>query len=128
MNQVLRRALWVAPALAGILASVLGARALKQAMSTCQSLYLVDNAGSQIESELEFETQESRREFLYAMATADPNEQLPYIDQARAASDRVGNLAHRIRSLGVPEIGQWVDGFKLSWEKYGAARDEIVAH
>ena len=127
MNQVLRRALWVAPALAGIFGSLLGGRALKQAMSTCQSLYLVDNAGSQIESELEFETQESRRAFLYAMTTRDPNEQLPHIDLARAASNRVGILAHRIRQLGVPEIGAWVDGFERAWGKYVIARDEIVA-
>src|ERR1035438_3046059 len=127
MNRALKRGLWVVPALAGIVASVLGARALKQAMTTCQSLYRVDNAGSQIESELEFETQESRRAFLYAIATSDPNEQLPYIDQARAASKRVGNLASRIRLLGTPEIGEWVDGFDLSWKEYCAARDEIVA-
>jgi diguanylate cyclase (GGDEF)-like protein len=127
MNQILRRALWMAPALAGILGSVLGARALKQAMSTCQSLYRVDNAGSQIESELEFETQESRRAFLYAMTIRDPNEQLPHIDLARAASRRVEILAHRIRQLGVPEIGAWVDGFERAWGKYVVARDEIVA-
>jgi diguanylate cyclase (GGDEF)-like protein len=127
MNRILRRGLWVAPALAGILGSILGARALRQSMTTCQSLYRVDNAGSQIESDLEFETQESRRAFLYAMATHDPNEQLPYIDRARVASQRVGDLAHRIRSLGASEIGAWVDGFEISWEKYVAARDEIVA-
>jgi diguanylate cyclase (GGDEF)-like protein len=127
MNRILRRGLWVVPALAGMLGSIFGARALKQAMHTTQSLYLVDNAGSQIESDLEFETQESRRAFLYAMATHDPNEQLPYIDQAREASQRVSDLAHRIRLLGAPEIGGWVQGFELSWGQYGAARDEIVA-
>ncbi|HLK22855.1 MAG TPA: EAL domain-containing protein [Bryobacteraceae bacterium] len=124
---MLKRALWAGLALAGILGSWLGARALKEAMSTCRSLYLVDNAGSQLESELEFQTQESRRAFLYAMATSDPNEQLPYIDQARAASNRVTDLAQRIRLLGGPEIGAWVDSFKRAWAKYGAARDEIVA-
>jgi diguanylate cyclase (GGDEF)-like protein len=127
MNRVVKRGLWVAPALAGILGSIFGARALKQSITTCQSLYSVDNAGSQIESDLEFETQESRRAFLYAITTHDPNEQLPYIDQARAASKRVGELAHRIRLLGTPGIGGWVDGFEVAWGKYRAARDEIVA-
>ena len=127
MNSVVRRGLWAAPALAGILGCIFGARALKQAMNTCQSLYLVDTAGSQIESDLEFEIQESRLAFLYAMATHDPNEQLPYIDQAREASRLVGDMAHQMRLLRAPEIGGWVDGFDLSWRKYGAARDEIVA-
>jgi diguanylate cyclase (GGDEF)-like protein len=127
MKPGLRRALWLAPALAGIVGSILGARALQQAMATCQSLYRVDNAGSQIESELEFETQESRRAFLYAIAIHDPNDQLPYIDQSRAASQRVRDIAHRIRLLGAPGVGGWVDGFELFWKKYGAVRDEIVA-
>ena len=119
---------WVmAPALAGILGSILGTRALNQAMTTCQNLYLVDTAGSQIESDLEFETQESRRAFLYALSTQDPNEQLPFIDQARGASQKVGGGVRRLRLLPTTDLGQHIDAFEHAWAGYSKVRNEIIA-
>ena len=86
MKRFLKPAFIIGLAAAGLYGSVLGARALKQAITRSQDLYRIDTVGSQIESELEYEIQESRRAFLYALAVSDPNEQLPYIDQSRAAS------------------------------------------
>jgi diguanylate cyclase (GGDEF)-like protein len=124
----LKRGLLFGLALAGIGGSLLGTKALRQAITQSQNLYRIDTAGSQIESDLEFEAQESRRAFLYALAISDPNQQLPYIDQAREASLRVQEAIQQLRSLGQPEIDGCVKEFERSWELYSQARDEIVAH
>ena len=128
MNRLSKHALVVALALASVLGSVLGTRALRQAMTRSQDLYRVDTAGSQIESDLEFEIQESRRAFLYALATTDPNEQLPYIDEAREASQRVLNALGRLRGLSAPELDSPLTDFERSWEDYRKVRNEIIAH
>jgi diguanylate cyclase (GGDEF)-like protein len=120
-------ALLASLALAGISGSVLGVRALSNAVTRCRNLYRVDTSGSQIESELEFQTQESRRAFLYALAIKDPNEQLPFIDQSRTAGKQVQDAVRRLRQIGAPEIAGWMNGFETSWKKYEGARDVIVA-
>jgi diguanylate cyclase (GGDEF)-like protein len=113
--------------LGAILGSVLGAHALNQAVIRARDLYRVDTAGSQMESDLEYETQESRRAFLYALAVTDPNDQLPYVAQARQASQRVEQAANRLRALGVPEISSNVEDFERTWNKYDEVRDDIMA-
>jgi diguanylate cyclase (GGDEF)-like protein len=113
--------------LAGVLGSILGLRALQQAAVESKDLYRIDMAGSQIESDLEYQTQESRRAFLYALALSDPNDQLPYIDTAREASRHVGQLVQKLRQLQTPEIHVVLDGFDKSWLSYEKTRDEIVA-
>jgi diguanylate cyclase (GGDEF)-like protein len=127
MNQLSKRVLVGVLAVAGIGASILAARALKQAIAGSEDLYRVDTAGLQLESSLEYETQESRRAFLYALALNDPNEQLPYIDQAREASARVHAEVQHLDELRAPDIVSCVRGFERSWHVYGQARDEIVA-
>lgn len=114
-------------ALSGLVAFILGARALKQARAGSQSLYRVDTAGSQIEGDLEYETQESRRASLDALLSHDLNERLRYIDQARAAGNRVLDGVARMRALGAPDIAEGIDGFSLSWDGYRAARDQAIA-
>lgn len=128
MNHFVKRGLVTVLALAGIVASLLAARALKQAIAGTEDLYRVDTTGLQAESTLEYETQESRRAFLYALAISDPNEQLPYIDQARAASERVHDGVRRLDALSEPEIASCVREFERSWQLYSQARDEIVSH
>jgi hypothetical protein len=87
----------------------------------------VDNAGSQMESDLEYETQESRRAFLYALAATDPDDQLPYVLEARQASQRVDQAVDGLRALCSPEITRNVENFERTWKKYDQARDEIMA-
>jgi diguanylate cyclase (GGDEF)-like protein len=128
MNLVAKRALVGILAAAGIGASILAVRALKQAIAGSEDLYRVDTAGLQLESSLEYETQESRRAFLYALALNDPNDQLPYIDLARGASDRVQVAVQRLDELSAPDIGKCIREFERSWRIYSQARDEIVAH
>src|SRR5271170_5161340 len=123
----LRRVFLAAIILGAILGSVLGTRALQLAVIRARELYRVDTAGSQMESDLEYETQGSRRAFLYALAVTDPNDQLPYVVQARKASQRVNQAVNRLRMLGVPEITADVENFEGRWKKYDQARDQIIS-
>ncbi len=127
MSLWFRRVFVAGIVLSAILGSFLGTRGLNQAVISTRDLYRVDTAGSQMESDLEFETQESRRAFLYALAVTDPNDQLPYVVAARQASQRVDQALHRLRALGVPEISTDVENFERTWTKYDQARDEIMA-
>ncbi len=127
MKQRLRKVFVTAILLAAVLGSVLGIRGLNQAMTRANNLYRVDTAGSQMESDLEFETQESRRAFVYALAVSDPNDQLPYVVKAREASQHVDQSVNRLRLLGVPEITGNVEDFERVWTRYDEARDDIMA-
>jgi diguanylate cyclase (GGDEF)-like protein len=113
--------------LGALLGSLLATRGLNQAVISARDLYRVDTAGSQMESDLEYETEESRRAFVYALAVADPNDQLPYVEAARAASQRVEETLNRLRALGVPEISAAAETFERIWMKYDEARDAIMA-
>jgi diguanylate cyclase (GGDEF)-like protein len=110
-----------------LLGSFLGIRGLNQALLSTRDLYRVDTTGSQIESDLEYETEESRRAFLYALAVTDPNDQLPYVVEARQASQRVQDALNRLQTLGVPEISSEVERFEGVWIKYDEVRDDIMA-
>jgi diguanylate cyclase (GGDEF)-like protein len=127
MNFWFRRIVLTAMVVGAILGSVLGTRGLNQALIRTRDLYRVDTTGSQMESDLEYETQESRRAFIYALAVTDPNDQLPYVAAARQASQRVEEAVNRLRTLGVPEITAKVENFEKTWNKYDQARDEIMA-
>jgi len=127
MSVWFRRVFVAAIVLGAFLGSILGIRGLNQAVIRARDLYRVDTAGSQMESDLEYETEESRRAFLYALAVTDPNDQLPYVSAARRASQRVDQAVDRLRALGVPEISADVESFERTWKKYDQARDEIMA-
>ena len=124
--QAAQKALLATIVAGAIAASILGAHALQQAVIRARDLYQVDTAGSQMEGDLEFETQESRRAFLYALAVTDPNDQLPYVLEARAASQRVDEAVKQLRRLGVPEVTARLADFQRCWNQYDVARDEII--
>jgi diguanylate cyclase (GGDEF)-like protein len=113
--------------LGAILGSLLGTRGLNQAVISTRDLYRVDTTGSQMESDLEYETEEGRRAFVYALAVTDPNDQLPYVVAARKASQCVGETANRLRGLKVPDITRNVEDFERDWNNYDEARDDIMA-
>lgn len=126
MNHFRKHVLVEALALAGLLASVLGTRSLQQAITGCRDLYRVDTIGSQIESDMEYQAQESRRSFFYALAITDPNDQLPYLYQGHAASIQLADAIERLRHLA-PDMTGFADGFERVWRVYERERDEIVA-
>ena len=127
MKRRLQKVFVTAILLGALLGSVLGIRGLNQAMTRANNLYRVDTAGSQMESDLEFETQESRRAFVYALAVSDPNDQLPYVVKAREASQRVEKSVNQLGMLGVPDITRNVEDFERVWTRYDEARDDIMA-
>jgi len=127
MKLWIRRVFVAVMSLGALLGCILGTRGLEQAVISTRDLYRVDTTGSQMESDLEYETQESRRAFVYALAVTDPNDQLPYVLAARRASQRVGDALNRLRALGVPEISAEVGNFERTWNKYDQARDDIMA-
>ena len=61
MSVWFRRVFVAAMVLGAILGSILGIHGLNQAVMRARDLYRVDTAGSQMESDLEYETEESRR-------------------------------------------------------------------
>ncbi len=93
---------FVALVLDGLVGAATGVFELRRAVSRSQALYRLDTVGSQIESDLEFQTQESRRSFLYALAVTDPNQQLPFVDAAREADGQVRDTIRRFRGLDAP--------------------------
>jgi hypothetical protein len=127
MKHWLRKVFVAVIVLGAILGSILGTHGLNQALISTRNLYQVDTAGLQMESDLEYEAQESRRAFLYALVMTDPNDQLPYVLAARGASQRVEQALNQLRTLGVPEITRNVASFERTWKKYDQARDEIMA-
>ncbi len=127
MKSLMQRVSIGAIVIAGVLGSVAGSQYLSRAVKACGDLYRVDIVGSQIESDLEYETQESRRAFLYALAISDPNQQLPYINTARQASAGVRSAVAQFRKLDAADLREPLNAFVRSWSAYEAARDQIVA-
>jgi diguanylate cyclase (GGDEF)-like protein len=114
--------------LAAIWGSAIGIIELRHAVDRSQDLYRVDTVGSQIESDLEFQTQESRRAFLYALAVTDPNQQLPYVDAAREADEEVRGTIQRFRQIQAPEsVTASIRDFEQSWSAYVQTRNDVVA-
>jgi diguanylate cyclase (GGDEF)-like protein len=112
----------------GLVGAATGVVELRRAVSRSQDLYRLDTVGSQIESDLEFQTQESRRSFLYALAEADPNQQLPFVDAAREADGEVRDTIRRFRELDAPdEIARPIEDFEKSWDRYARTRDTVMA-
>ena len=126
MSYLRKHVLVAVLALAALLASILGTRSLQQAITGCRDLYRVDTIGSQIESDLEYQAQESRRSFFYALAITDPNDQLPYLYEGHAASVQLAEAIERLRHLA-PDMTGFADEFERVWRVYESARDEIVA-
>ena len=123
---------------AGIVLALVGLAGLVQAVRACYSintairearaLYSVGVIGSSIQGDLQYSAQESRRTLIYALTTNDPNRQLPYIDQARAADLEVDRSVSGIATLELdPQSARELAGFAAAWKVYLATRDEIIS-
>ena len=78
--------------------------------------------------ELQYQTQEARRSVLYALGTADSNQQVEYADESRAAEGRASALAQQLRyGSPSPEISDLLARFQSSWTTYLIVRDEVLA-
>ena len=120
--------LLILTSLAVLIGAAVAGSDLHQAIQKVQSLYSVGLTGLSIESELVYFTQESRRQFLYALSTGDPNFQLPCIDNARIAD---GKAAAAVAALRKVESGADVARdrrlFEEHWRSYLNVRDEVIS-
>ncbi len=120
--------LFIALAVDGLVGSATGVVELERAVTRSQNLYRLDTVGSQIEGDLEFETQESRRASLYALAVTDPNQQLPFIDASREADRKVRETIERFAELHAPEdMARPMHEFETSWARNARTRDQVIA-
>ncbi len=98
------------------------------AVGVVREFYAVDVRGLQAAGEMAFQIQEGRRTVIYALTTDDPNQQLAYIDQARAAGESVSRLEQRLGASRLDEGSRKaLAAFAASWESYLKVRDEIIA-
>lgn len=98
------------------------------AIGEASSVYDVGITGLQLGGELQYSTQESRRTVVYALTTADPNEQIRYIDEARASDSTIEAREAKIAGLPLDPLSRdALDSFSLRWKDYLRIRDEIVA-
>ncbi|MBV9769098.1 MAG: EAL domain-containing protein, partial [Bryobacterales bacterium] len=107
--------------------SFFGTRGLNQAVISARDLYSVDIAGSQMESDLEYETQESRRAFLDALAASDSSRRLHFMMEAGEASRRVDQTVHQLRTLEAAEVTPGLEDFERAWNRYDQTRAEVAA-
>jgi diguanylate cyclase (GGDEF)-like protein len=128
MRRRLTFSLCIALVLGGLAGAATGLVELRRAVSRSRDLYRLDTVGSQVEGALEFNIQESRRAFLYALAVTDPNQQLPFVDAAREADRDVRGTIRSFRELNAPpDIAQCLGDFEKSWDRYARTRDAVMA-
>lgn len=79
-------------------------------------------------TELQYQTQETRRSMLYSLTTTDPNLQVNYAEGSRAADKRVIQLIAGYLNLTPSPLGD-VAGKRLlrDWQNYAKTRDDVVA-
>ena len=77
---------------------------------------------------LQFDVQEARRRMLYALTTTDPNLQVEYADESRAADERVRQrMAQHTARLANPGEIAAASRFQKNWAEYLRIRDEVIA-
>jgi diguanylate cyclase (GGDEF)-like protein len=122
-----REAILVAAGCLGLAGAVLTSFDLFQAMRRAEDLYSVGMAGLSIEGDLQDYTQESRRLFVYALTTGDPNVQLTYVRAARAADREVGRLHKSFAGLRLSGPAQaTLAQLVRDWKNYLVVRDDLI--
>src|SRR5205085_10324121 len=102
-------------------------RDLQRASRETRQMYAGSVGGLALIGELQYHTQEARRCLLYALTTADSNLQLEYVDQSRAANDRIAaTLQDRWQITDSPAEADLNRNFERDWQTYLAVRDEVI--
>lgn len=85
--------------------------------------------GLSITSQLQYETQETRRTVLYALGTTDANEQVGFAQQSRRSSAEVLRLLEAAESLSdVPHVSELLAALRSSWAEFLVIRDDVIGH
>jgi two-component system sensor histidine kinase/response regulator len=125
-----KRTYWllVAGGFAILGAGVFVAAECNGAVGVVRDFYSVDVRGLQTAGEMAFQIQEGRRTVVYALTTDDPNQQLTYVDQSRAAGESVAELEGRLGSSRLDAGSRnALQAFSTRWEGYLKIRDVIIA-
>ena len=101
---------------------------LRSAARESHQLYDGLVSGLDLLAGLQFDVQEARRRMLYALTTADPNLQVTYADESRAADERVKQrMAQHMAQLALPGEVKAAKQFQYDWAEYLRVRDEVIA-
>src|SRR3954469_3103118 len=77
---------------------------------------------------LQFDVQEARRRMLYALTTTDPNLQVEYVDESRAADARIAQrVAEHLHRLTLAADRAAARQFVRDWAQYLNVRDDVIA-
>ena len=96
-----------------------------EAVKVMQTLVV---SASALQGDLLYHTQESRRRFLFAVITPDPNQQLPYIRKAQVADAAVQARIDTLLALGLPkERLRGGTEFQKLWRAYLDIRSEVIS-
>src|SRR5215212_8436593 len=130
-GQVSRRRNTVVQGSYGMLREGTGVFSLMQLRSAARDAHqLYDGlvSGLDLIAGLQFDVQEARRRMLYALTTTDPNLQVEYADESRAADERVKQrIAEHKAHLAHPSDVAAALLFERDWAAYLRVRDEVIA-
>ena len=101
---------------------------LRSASREAHELYDRLVSGLDLIAGLQYDIQEARRRMLYALATTDPNLQVQYVDESRAADERVTRrVAQHMAGLKHADEIASAKRFQADWAAYLRVRDEVIA-
>ena len=127
-TRIPRNKLMMAAGVLVILCSLLASIDIFHAVQKANALYAVGIQELSLQGDLQYYTQEGRRNFLYALSTDDPNEQLPWVNQARMADQKIQSLVQSSLDLDLDATTrQGVITLDQNWKYYSKVRDNIIA-
>jgi diguanylate cyclase (GGDEF)-like protein len=101
---------------------------LRSAARDAHELYDGLVSGLDLIAGLQFDVQEARRRMLYALTTTDANLQVQYVDESRAADERVTRrVAQHMAALRHPDEIAAAKRFQRDWSSYLRVRDEVIS-
>ncbi len=123
----IRETILIAIGAAAVLGAVFASNDLLHAVQEAETFYSVGMNALSIEGDLQEYTQGSRRVFVYALTTKDPNVQLPYVNAARNADVDVTRLFRKISLLPLNSASkEEIAGFYRDWNRYLKVRNSVT--
>jgi diguanylate cyclase (GGDEF)-like protein/PAS domain S-box-containing protein len=114
-----------------LLSAATGAFSLYQLRSAARDARQLSEdlvSGLDLIAALQFDVQEARRRMLYALTTSDPNLQVVYVDESRAADVRIQqHVAEHVNRLALRGDAAAAHRFERDWAQYLRVRDEVIA-
>ncbi len=109
----------------GVIVSGIG---IRNAVTVVRGMRTQVMSASSAQDDMQYFMQESRWQFAYAMTTADPHQQLPYIQKAREADGEVQAHLAAFQALALTdEAVRGSDEFLRRWQEYLKARDGLIS-